>query len=93
MWYSPIGFIITLVLGLVVSYFGRLVLKERRRHLDPDLFFPIVGKRLRRHREIDNGDSASDKNIADGDSLKKYSFKKNKKTFFPDKNSETVTHV
>ncbi|XP_043276409.1 putative sodium-dependent multivitamin transporter [Venturia canescens] len=91
MWYSPIGFIMTLVVGLIVSYFDRLVFKQDRVYLDPDLFFPIIGKRLRKDRQIDNGDNTSERNIADVRSLKKYSFEK--KNFVTEMNDETVTHI
>ena len=53
MWYCPLGFVLTFVIGLLLSYCWKLLFKEPKVELDPNLFFPIIGNRIRRrHRNI-----------------------------------------
>ncbi|XP_012280969.1 putative sodium-dependent multivitamin transporter [Orussus abietinus] len=48
MWYAPLGFLITIIVGLVVSNLVYLCSGRERVECDPDLFFPFVSTRLRR---------------------------------------------
>ncbi|XP_033222167.1 putative sodium-dependent multivitamin transporter [Belonocnema kinseyi] len=50
MWYCPIGFAITFVIGLLVSWIG-IMMCGRDDAKDPDLFFPVIANRMR-NREI-----------------------------------------
>ena len=50
MWYCPLGFVITFVIGLLVSWITNLVGKEDKEMKNPDLFFPVIGNRMRRSR-------------------------------------------
>ncbi|XP_046741740.1 putative sodium-dependent multivitamin transporter isoform X2 [Diprion similis] len=50
MWYSAIGFLVTFLVGLLVSNVGRIVMKEEQPELDPDLFIPWVADRIRKRR-------------------------------------------
>ncbi|XP_015592267.1 putative sodium-dependent multivitamin transporter [Cephus cinctus] len=62
-WYSAIGFLITVVVGLLVSNLARIVLKEEKEKLNPDLFFTIIGNRMRNREKSpreDNGLSIID---------------------------------
>lgn len=53
MWYGPLGFVLTFIIGLSLSYCWKLLFKEPKVELDPNLFFPIIGNRIRRrHRNI-----------------------------------------
>lgn len=52
MWYAPLGFLITVIVGLIVSNIVRCTFKRTRKELDPNLFFPIIGKRLRNKRSL-----------------------------------------
>lgn len=47
MWYSAIGFFITFAIGLLVSNLARIILKEEKPELDPDLFVPWLAARVR----------------------------------------------
>lgn len=51
MWYCPIGFAITFVIGLLVSWIGIIVCGRDDEVKDPDLFFPVIANRMRK-REI-----------------------------------------
>ncbi|XP_014206986.1 putative sodium-dependent multivitamin transporter [Copidosoma floridanum] len=51
MWYSAIGFIITMVIGYAVSHLSRIFNKKDADELDPDLFFPFVSRRIKRRRQ------------------------------------------
>ncbi|KAK2578004.1 hypothetical protein KPH14_008433 [Odynerus spinipes] len=46
MWYGPLGFLITFFVGLLVSNIAQYVFKQPQNELDPNLFFPIIGKRM-----------------------------------------------
>lgn len=48
MWYAPLGFLIAIVLGLIVS----LVTRGNERELDPKLFFPFVAKKIQENRNF-----------------------------------------
>ncbi|XP_011501299.1 PREDICTED: putative sodium-dependent multivitamin transporter isoform X2 [Ceratosolen solmsi marchali] len=50
-WYSAIGFMITIIIGIVTSYISRLLYNNHNDRLDPDLFFPIVAKFIRQRRQ------------------------------------------
>lgn len=50
MWYCPLGFLITFVLGLIVSTVCNLLAKDQSDDLDPDLFFPLLARRIRYRR-------------------------------------------
>ncbi|XP_011881261.1 PREDICTED: putative sodium-dependent multivitamin transporter isoform X2 [Vollenhovia emeryi] len=55
MWYSPIGFLITFILGLLVSYLSRLFIKNETDDLDANLFFPVIARRIRARQGNDVG--------------------------------------
>jgi len=57
MWYSPLGFIITFILGLLISNLSRLFIKNENDELDTNLFFPVIARRIRyrRRKDIMNG--------------------------------------
>ncbi|CAK9818230.1 Putative sodium-dependent multivitamin transporter [Anthophora plagiata] len=55
MWYGPLGFVMTFVIGLLLSYCLKQIFQERKVELDDNLFFPIVGKRIRCRREQTTG--------------------------------------
>ncbi|XP_051176176.1 putative sodium-dependent multivitamin transporter isoform X4 [Leptopilina boulardi] len=52
MWYSPIGFIVAFVIGLFISWLENIVRKEPKELKDPDLFFPVIAKCMRRKRRL-----------------------------------------
>lgn len=54
MWYAPLGFLITFILGLFISSLFRLFIKDQNDKLDPNLFFPVIARRIyyRRRRDI-----------------------------------------
>ncbi|XP_012261194.2 putative sodium-dependent multivitamin transporter [Athalia rosae] len=52
MWYSLIGFLVTFIVGLLVSNVARIILKEEQDDLDPDLFIPWLANRIRARRSI-----------------------------------------
>jgi len=57
MWYSLIGFLLTFVLGLLISNLSRLFIKNQKNHvLDTNLFFPVIARRIRyrRRRAMEN---------------------------------------
>lgn len=52
MWYSVIGFVITMTIGYVISIISRnLCQKEEDVELNPDLFFPFIARRIRKRRQ------------------------------------------
>ncbi|EFN89062.1 putative sodium-dependent multivitamin transporter [Harpegnathos saltator] len=53
MWYCPLGFLITFVVGLVVSNLFHLCNKNQNDDLDLKLFFPLVARRIRYRRSTD----------------------------------------
>jgi len=56
MWYSLLGFLITFVLGLLISNLSRLFIKNQNDMLDINLFFPVIARRIRyrRYRAMEN---------------------------------------
>lgn len=50
MWYCPLGFVITFVIGLFLSFCLNRMLKKPKVELDLNLYFPLVAKRIRRKR-------------------------------------------
>lgn len=53
MWYGPIGFVFTVVLGLALSYLFKILLKETKSvQQDPYLYFPVIGNRIRRRQAM-----------------------------------------
>ncbi|KAG7212483.1 hypothetical protein KM043_012796 [Ampulex compressa] len=71
MWYSPLGFVITFGIGFLVSNVSRIVFGKRQADLDPNLFFPIIGNRIRRRRRrhLEAAETATPTAVA----LRKYS--------------------
>lgn len=52
MWYAPLGFLITVIVGLLVSNIVRCMFRRTQKELDPNLFFPVIGKRLRKKQSL-----------------------------------------
>ncbi|KAF7410553.1 hypothetical protein HZH68_004934 [Vespula germanica] len=52
MWYAPLGFLITVIVGLLVSNVVRCMFRRTQKELDPNLFFPVIGKRLRKKQSL-----------------------------------------
>ncbi|XP_011686227.1 PREDICTED: putative sodium-dependent multivitamin transporter [Wasmannia auropunctata] len=50
MWYSPLGFLITFLLGLLISSLSHLIFKNQNDELDINLFFPIIARRIHYRR-------------------------------------------
>ncbi|KAL0106500.1 hypothetical protein PUN28_016304 [Cardiocondyla obscurior] len=50
MWYCPIGFLITFLVGLLFSNLFRLYFKNENDKLDINLFFPVVARRILKQR-------------------------------------------
>lgn len=70
MWYSPLGFLITFIFGLVISNLSRLFIKHQDEHLDTDLFFPVIARRIqerRRNDEENEGNSPLDRKYSFSD--------------------------
>ncbi|KAG5308544.1 SC5A8 protein, partial [Pseudoatta argentina] len=61
MWYSPLGFLITFILGLIISNISRLFFKKQNDELDTNLFFPVLARRIRYRRcmDVENERSSS----------------------------------
>ncbi|KAL6430735.1 hypothetical protein ACFW04_006943 [Cataglyphis niger] len=61
MWYAPLGFLITFFFGLFISSLCRLFFKNQNDNLDPNLFFPVIARRIRyrRQRKAENNDVAN----------------------------------
>ncbi|KAG8039662.1 hypothetical protein G9C98_000391 [Cotesia typhae] len=55
MWIGPIGFFITIVIGLVTSNLSQFFGFESPKNINPDLFFPFIAKRIRKRLQTDNG--------------------------------------
>jgi len=53
MWYSLLGFLITFVLGLVISILSRLLSKGQSKKVDLNLFFPLIARRIEYKRRAD----------------------------------------
>ncbi|XP_011699582.1 PREDICTED: putative sodium-dependent multivitamin transporter isoform X2 [Wasmannia auropunctata] len=53
LWYFPLGFLITFLLGLLVSNLSRFFIKNqnnKKEQLDINLFFPAIARRIRSRR-------------------------------------------
>lgn len=53
MWYSPLGFLITFIFGLLISNLSRLFIKDQNDDLDANLFFPVIARRIRERQRND----------------------------------------
>ncbi|XP_078052340.1 putative sodium-dependent multivitamin transporter [Augochlora pura] len=62
MWYCPIGSVISFAVGLFASWILNLLLKEKPKELDPDLFTPIKARAMRRRQKNNQNEYRS--NIA-----------------------------
>ncbi|XP_043277279.1 putative sodium-dependent multivitamin transporter [Venturia canescens] len=51
MWYCPLGFLLCLVIGYLVSRITQFVLKEEPAELDSNLFTPFLASRITERRE------------------------------------------
>ncbi|XP_076242296.1 putative sodium-dependent multivitamin transporter [Calliopsis andreniformis] len=51
MWYCPLGMVVTLVVGSLVSLATNRIFRKDTRELDPDLFIPMLAARIKRRRE------------------------------------------
>ncbi|XP_018372823.1 PREDICTED: putative sodium-dependent multivitamin transporter isoform X2 [Trachymyrmex cornetzi] len=54
MWYSLLGFLITFLIGLLISNLSRLFIRNENSELDTDLFFPVIARRIRYRRFCNN---------------------------------------
>lgn len=52
MWYCPLGFLSSFLIGLIISWLTKIIFQEKEILLDPRLFTPIVSSRIRRRQEI-----------------------------------------
>jgi len=71
MWYSLIGFLLTFVLGLLISNLSRLFIKNQN-ELDTNLFFPVIARRIRykqRNNIQNEGKSSLDKKYSLSDEI------------------------
>ncbi|XP_011171988.2 putative sodium-dependent multivitamin transporter [Solenopsis invicta] len=71
MWYSPLGFLITFILGLLISNLSRLFSKKQKDKLDPNLYFPVISRRIRyrRNKIEDDGISPLDRKYSFNDEI------------------------
>ncbi|XP_011699610.1 PREDICTED: putative sodium-dependent multivitamin transporter [Wasmannia auropunctata] len=53
LWYPPIGFLITFLLGMLVSNLSGLFIKNQNNELDINLFFPVIARRICSRRRND----------------------------------------
>lgn len=51
MWYTPLGFLLTMILGFVISAGYKKFTKNSIIGPDPDLMTPFVAARMRKRRE------------------------------------------
>ncbi|XP_076678763.1 putative sodium-dependent multivitamin transporter [Andrena cerasifolii] len=51
MWYTPMGFTITMVVGYLTSLATNRIFQKDTREHDPSLFIPYLASRIRRRRE------------------------------------------
>ncbi|XP_011699583.1 PREDICTED: putative sodium-dependent multivitamin transporter [Wasmannia auropunctata] len=64
MWHCPIGFLITFLLGLLVSNLSRLFVINQNDEIDTNLFFPVIARRIhsrRRDKITNKGNSSLDR--------------------------------
>ncbi|CAL7942190.1 unnamed protein product [Xylocopa violacea] len=78
MWYCPLGFLMTFIIGLFLSFCLRRIFKKQKVELDPDLFFPITAKRIRRRRR--QLSDCSENELPKDDTTQKYVFSINSST-------------
>lgn len=50
-WYNPLGFLITLIVGYVTSLITSRIFHKDAREPDPSLFVPFLASRIRRRRQ------------------------------------------
>ncbi|XP_011642331.1 putative sodium-dependent multivitamin transporter [Pogonomyrmex barbatus] len=53
MWYCPLGFLLTIITGWIVSWITNCFLKGDLIEIDPILFSPIVAGRIQKRKEAD----------------------------------------
>ncbi|KAF3425527.1 hypothetical protein E2986_05638 [Frieseomelitta varia] len=51
LWYNPLGLIITLIMGYLISLITNKILYKNARELEPSLFTPLLASRIRRRRQ------------------------------------------
>lgn len=51
MWYCPLGFLTTFVIGLLLSFGFKRIFNEQKVEPDPNLYFPVIANRIRRRIE------------------------------------------
>lgn len=51
MWYCPLGFLVTVIVGCITSWIARRIFKEKLTEVDPSLLSPIMAERVRKRRE------------------------------------------
>lgn len=49
MWYVVIGFLITVIVGLIVSWIKNLVDREEPKKMNPALFSPLISRHVKKH--------------------------------------------
>ncbi|XP_076236183.1 putative sodium-dependent multivitamin transporter [Calliopsis andreniformis] len=92
MWYCPLGFVMTVIMGLLLSYCWKLIFKEESVELDPDLYFPIIGNRIRRRRQhiLETNENEVSRNTA---TQRKYIFSTNSSKEVDNINNVTTTKL
>ncbi|XP_043264665.1 putative sodium-dependent multivitamin transporter [Colletes gigas] len=50
MWYSPLGLVITLIVGYIMSLATKRIFHKNTPEPDPNLFIPLLASRIRRRR-------------------------------------------
>ncbi|PSN51941.1 putative sodium-dependent multivitamin transporter [Blattella germanica] len=53
MWYVVIGFLVTVLVGVIVSHIVRLCSKKAQKQVNPDLFVPFIANYLRLKQGLD----------------------------------------
>lgn len=51
MWYTPLGFTVTMIVGYLTSLATNRIFQKDTREPDPSLFIPYLASRIRRRRE------------------------------------------
>ncbi|XP_043259274.1 putative sodium-dependent multivitamin transporter [Colletes gigas] len=92
MWYGPLGFVLTFVVGLTLSYCLKLLFKKQKVELDPNLFFPIIGNRIRR-RHKQSSEINECETPRDTSTHKKYIFSINKSSNLENRDGTSTTKV
>lgn len=74
MWYCPLGFLMTFIIGLFLSFCLKQMFKKQKIELDLNLFFPIIAKRIHR-RQMQISDTNSNDILKDATTApRKYIF-------------------